>query len=164
MPGGGKTHNFPQGKPLPIVLLEITFAAVTVLWLFAWGSWVRAALVITIFFALGFVYSKLLGRYERAGHAVPIVRRTVVTKFLDGVPRPILALRYAFFVMVALMIVFGIVPMPEATAHAGIIACVLALFVIAVAHVALEHYYVSKGRATEIELAQSPAPAEHREQ
>jgi len=52
-----------------------------------------------------------------------------------------------FVVIVAVMLVFGLVPMQEATARAGIVATVATLFVLGLLSVVLEGHYVNTGRA-----------------
>ena len=73
-----------------------------------------------------------------------------MVKFVDGTPRPIVALRYGYFVLAGLMILFGVAPFADRTARMGIIACVLGLFILAGVYIALEWRYVNAGRAKEI--------------
>jgi hypothetical protein len=166
MPAGRKTHDYPHGKPIPIVLLDIAMVIVGVSWVaFASKSWIRAVPLIAVFLAIALVYSKLLRAYERTGEAVRIARPLTVVKFVNGIPGPILMLRYAFFVTVAIMIVFGVARVEDATAKVGIIGCVIGLFVIGFLHLAIEHHYVSTGRAKEVDSSRRlTPPAEHPKQ
>lgn len=152
MIGGRKTHDYPNGKPLPLWLCDIALGTTVVLWLvFSSHSWLRGLPFVGLFVALGFAYSNLLSRYEKSGRAVRIAQRpTTVIKFVDGKPAPIRAMRYTYFILAGLMILFGVAPFTDRTARIGIIACVLALFVLAGAYVALEQHYVSTGKAREI--------------
>jgi hypothetical protein len=153
MPGGRKTHNYPFGRPLPLVLVNIAMGIVGILWvIFALGSWIRALGIVGLFLVLAFVSSKLHQTYERTGHAVPIPREMAVTKFGNGMPTPLLALRIAFFVAVAGLVGFGMAPLTEASAKKGMIASVLGLVVIGILNVALERYYVHTGRGKDVPI------------
>jgi hypothetical protein len=68
-------------------------------------------------------------------------------KFADGTPSPLVVLRYGFFVVVGIMIVFGLAPLAERTAKLGIIGCVISIMAIGFLHVVLAHHYVRTGRA-----------------
>lgn len=151
MPGGRKTHNYPYGRPIPLILVNIAMGIVGVLWvIFALGSWIRALGIIGLFLVLAFISSKLHQTYERTGHAVPIPRRMAITKFGDGMPTPLLALRIAFFVAVAALVGLGIAPLADATAKHGMVASILGLIVIGILNVALERYYVHTGRGKDV--------------
>ena len=153
MPGGyGKTHDYPQGKPFPLVLLNIAIAIVFPMWLFLVPGHLPRIFGIVVIL-LVFISTKLDRRCEKTGRAVPIPRPRVVVKFPQGLPSLMLTARIAFFVTVAIMVVFGVAPMPDSTARVGIIACVFALFGVAVLNIALEHHYVRTGRATEVDVS-----------
>jgi hypothetical protein len=155
----GRTHNFPQGKPLSIRLLEVALAIVGILWLFlASRSWINVSLIGSVFLALMVLYSRRLSFYEKTGEALPIPQRRTLVKFRSPVPASIVVLRCGFLVAVAAMIVFGFAPFSERIVRTGIVVCVLALFAIAFIHVALEQYYVNRGRAEEIEVRRSDTP------
>lgn len=121
--------------------------SVLVFGLDGWRS-VTPAVAILVVYAV--TRSLLLTRYERTGDAVPIHRISVVVKFPYGFPKPMLAARLAFFVVVAVMLVFGIGPFPFDLARHGIILCVIALFGLAIFNVLLEAHYVRAGKATEV--------------
>jgi len=97
-----------------------------------------------------FLNSKLvrtyMGRVARS-------RPTVAISFANGLPSAMVGVRIAFFVIVAVMVVLGIGPVADSTARVGIIACVFALFGIALLDGALEYYYIKIGRATERKLS-----------
>jgi hypothetical protein len=158
MPGGGRrTHEFPHGKPLLLTLAETGFAAVIVLVLgiavlvFGLNGWLSIASAFALFVAYVVTRSLLLTRYERTGEAVPVNRISVVVKFPHGFPKPMLAARLAFFVVAAVMLVFGIAPFPFDVARYGIIGCVFGLIGVAAVNLLLEGHYVKAGRATEVE-------------
>jgi hypothetical protein len=153
MPGGRITHIYPYGWPLPLVLVNIAMGIVGVMWLiFALGSWIRALGIIGLFLVLAFISSKLHQAYERTSHAVPIPREMAITKFGNGMPTPLLALRIAFFVAVAALVGFGIAPLTDATGKKGMIASALGLVVIGILNVTLERYYVHTGRGTDVPI------------
>jgi hypothetical protein len=150
--GRRKSHDYPHGKPFPLVLVNIAMLIVAVLWvIFALKSWAHAVTIVALFVALGLIDSKLHQAYERTGQAVPIAPPVaVVIKFIDRTPVSLVALRYAFFVFVAVLIVFGVAPLRDATAKTGMIGSVIGLVVIGILHFALEHYYVHTGRGKEV--------------
>ena len=151
MIAGRKTHDYPHGKPFPLILVNIGMGLVCVLWvMLAQGSWARAIGIITIFVALAFIDSRVHRRYERAGQAVPIPRPIGGVKLVNGLPAPLLALRCAFFVLVAILIIFGVAPVKEASAKIGMIGSVIGLAAVGILHVAIEQYYVHKGRSEEV--------------
>lgn len=69
---------------------------------------------------------------------------------------PLLAARVAFFVVVGLILMFGIDPFRFEVAKNGITGCVFALVAVAVANVLLERRYIKIGRATEVEFSTKP--------
>ena len=158
MPGGSrKTHEFPQGKPLLLTFIDgafaglgaLTFAiSVVVFGLESWRSFVPVMAILT---AYTVTHSLLLIRYERTGDAVPIHRVSVAVKFPQGFPKPMLAARLAFFVVVAFMLLFGIGPFPFDVMRYGIIGCVFGLIGIAAINLLLEAHYVRAGRAAEVQ-------------
>jgi hypothetical protein len=152
MVGGRKTHDYPKGKPLPLWLSQIGYAAAFIfVIIFGSHGWIRGLPFVALMVAFLFLHSSLIRRYERSGRAIPIARpKTTVVKFVDGTPTPILALRYAYFVLVALMILFGLAPFADRTARIGIIGCVLALFILAGLYIAFMWHYINTGRAKEI--------------
>src|SRR4051794_32944441 len=113
MPRGGRsTHEFPHGKPLTLTLLDAAFAGLCALavgisvLLSGLNRWRSATPAIAIWIVYAVIRSWLLTRYERTGDAVPIKRINVVVKFPQGFPRPMLAARIAFFVVLAIMLLF----------------------------------------------------------
>jgi hypothetical protein len=152
--GYRRTHNYPHGKPFPLVLLDIAMAALVVLWVFLIpGHWPRAIAIIAVFLVVAFISTELHRHYERTGQAVRIPRSRVVVKFTQGFPVPMLAARRAFFVTVAAMVVFGVAPVAASTARIGIIACVFALIGVAALNLALERRYVNTGHAKEMDVS-----------
>ena len=75
--------------------------------------------------------------------------RMVGIDFPKGLPWAMVGVRIVFFVIVAAMVTFGVLPMADSTAEKGIIACVLVLFAVAVLYQVLESHYVKAGRAIE---------------
>ena len=77
MPGGGrKTHEFPNGMPLPLLVVEITFPIaifILVLWFMKAGfhSWREGSLLGLIVIAFLYVRWQLIRFYGRKGLAVP---------------------------------------------------------------------------------------------
>jgi hypothetical protein len=134
---------------------------VTLLWVIFARNWVCAPGLIVLFLVLGFISACLHEGYERTGRAVRIVRRNTAIKFLNGTPGPLRVLRYAFFVIVAVLLTLGLAPVSLATAKPWIIGCVLGLFAAALLHTVLPFYYLKMGRAEEIDLSRAaPTPAE----
>jgi len=156
MVGYRRTHNYPHGTPVPLVLLDIVMAILLGLWVFLVpGHWPRAVAIIAVFLVIAFVDTRLHRHYERTGQAVRIPRPKVVVKFSQGMPVPMLAARLAFFVTVAIMVVFGVAPVADSTARIGIIACVFALIGVAVLNLSLERRYVNTGHAKEVDVSGS---------
>jgi hypothetical protein len=154
MVGYRRTHKYPHGKPFPLVLLDIVMAVLVGLWVVLIpGHWLRAIAIIAVFLGIAFISTKLHKHYERTGQAVRIPQPRVVVKFSRGLPVLMLAARLAFFVTVAIMVVFGVAPVANSTARIGIIACVFALIGATVLNVALEHYYVNTGHAKEMDVS-----------
>src|SRR6266446_10778376 len=154
MVGYRRTHNYPHGKPFPLVLLDIGMTVLVGLWVFLIpGHWPRAIAMIAVFLVTAFVSTKRHRHYERTGQAVRIPQPKVVVKFSQGLPVPMLAARLAFFVTVAAMVVFGAAPVADSTARTGIIACVFASIGVAVLNLALESRYVNTGQAKELDVS-----------
>lgn len=151
---GGRTHRYPEGRPLPLLLIDLGMVIIGVMWLFLVpGHWPRAIPVMAALFVMAFISTTLHKRYERSGQAVRIPRPKTVTKFPKGLPGLVLIARIAFFATVAIMLGLGLAPVPVSTARVGIVACVLALFGVAILNLALERHYVTTGRATEIDAS-----------
>jgi hypothetical protein len=156
MPGYRRTHDYPHGKHVPLVVLNIAMGFLVLLWVFfVPGHWPRAVGIISAFLVIAFIDSKLHSRYQRTGLAVRIPRRRVVNRFSHGLPLPMLAARLAFFATVATMIAFGFAPLRDSTARIGIIGCVFGLIVVAILNLALEHRYVNIGVAREVDVSKS---------
>jgi len=151
MPGGRKTHDFPKGTPLPIVLINIVAVIVGVLWLVSFSrGWMSAVAASAAWICVLLIWHKLIQFYEHRGLAVPIPRPQIKRiTFPAGTPAPLLALRYAFFIVVFVMLGFGLAPMPWDRARFGIVGCVFGLLLLAILKVALEFHYVQTGRASE---------------
>jgi membrane protein implicated in regulation of membrane protease activity len=143
MVGNRRTHDYPYGRPFPLVLLEIAMAILLLSWVvFVPGHWTRAIGLIAAVLVLALINTKLLRRYEQTGQAVRIPRPKVVARFPHGLPVSMLAARLAFFVSIAVMIVFGVAPVAHSTARIGIVVCVFALIGVAVLNLVLERHYV----------------------
>jgi hypothetical protein len=151
MPGGRKTHDFPQGTPVPIVLIHIAAVIVGVLWVVSFSlGWMFAIAASAAWICVLLISHKLTKSYERRGLAVPIPRPKVNSiRFPAGTPASLLALRYAFAIVALLMLGFGLAPMPWARAKFGIVGCVIGLFMLGVLNTALVFHYLKTGRATE---------------
>jgi hypothetical protein len=160
MVGGHKTHDYPYGKPFPLILLAVGMAILALSWVvLVPGHWPRAIGLIAAVIVFAFIDGRLHKRYEQTGLAVRIRRPPqVVAKFLHSLPVPMLVARLAFFVTVAGMIVFGVAPVRESTARIGIIACVFTLIGVAILNLALERHYVNTGVATEIDVSSNGKP------
>jgi len=156
MPSGGRTHDFPNGTPIPVLVLWVAWPALGFVWLVFGGGfspgerhWLPfVAVAVSIFF----VYSRVIAHYERTGQAIPIRKVTVVTKFQNGLPKPMLAARASFFLTVALMLFFAARSARWEAARTGVIACVFGLIAVAAVNLSLEAYYVKRGRAVEVEV------------
>ena len=154
MVGYRRTHDYPHGKPFPLILLSFGTAVVLLAWVFLVpGHWPRAIGIIAAFLAIAFIDAKLHTRYEQTGHAVRISRPRIVAKFPHRLPVPMLAARSAFFVAVALMILFGVAPFADSTARIGIIVCVFTLIGVAALNIAFERHYVHTGVAKELDVS-----------
>jgi len=156
MPVARKTHDFPYGKPLALLLAEIAFIAAFLVWGFLGGvsrGWRGYATLVALLISIQFLYSKLIGTYERNGRAVPIKRSRVRVRYPSGLPALMLAVRLSFFAAVAIMLFMGLGPVPESIAKIGIIGCVFGLVAVAGLSIALERYYVSRGRAIEVDVS-----------
>lgn len=158
MPGGRQTHSFPKGMPAPLWLLRILFFTAMLLWMvFSDGAvwWLRFGPIAALMAGYALVGNKLLSHYERTGPAIPLPRRQItVVRYPSGLPAGMLFARCAFFVTVAVMLVFGLAPLAESTARGGIVGCVFALIAVAVLNLALERHYVNTGRAVENDVRQ----------
>ena len=158
MPGGGRrTHDFPHGKPFLLTFIDNAFGILFIVSAvhFGFHDWRSAAPTVALFLAYGVTNWLLMRRYERTGQAVPRRRIDVRVSFPEGLPKPLLAARLAFFVVAGLMLLFGIGPFRFEVAKEGIIGCVLGLFGVAAANLLLERHYVKVGRATEITFTAS---------
>jgi hypothetical protein len=119
-PAAVKGYYYPHGKPFPIVLIEVAMGIVVL----AMGN-IRVG---SRPFPRGSVCRGLCipSSLERMNglDVRRIPRRRGDLKFLGGTPAPMVALRYGFFVVVAMMIVFGLAPLADAT-QGGIIGCAI---------------------------------------
>jgi hypothetical protein len=149
MTGGRRTHEYPNGKPFTLVLIDIAMGIVCVCWVaFASHGWPHIFGILAVFLALAAIASKLTTRYERRGVAVRIPR-VVAVGFTKGTPAPIRALRVTFFVFVAAMLFFGLAPFPLTVAKKCMIGSIVGLFAVGGIHFFLERHYVKTGRAEE---------------
>ena len=150
-----KTHDFPYGKPIALLLAEVAFIIAFLVWGFLGGvtrGWRGYTTLIALLIAMDFLYSKLIRAYERNGRALSIKRPRVRVEYPSGLPGLMLAVRFSFFAAIAIMLFMGLGSVPESTAKIGIIVCVFALVAVAGLSIALERYYVSRGRAIEVDV------------
>ncbi len=157
MPGGNReTHDFPHGKPLLLTVIDIGFMLLLVVsWVAFDGfkSWRSPVTTLAVLAAYAYTRSIALRRYELAGQAVARRRIYVTVRFPGGLPTALLAARCAFFVVVALMLMFGVGPFGFDVARHAIIGCVFGLVAVAIVNLSLERHYVKIGRAIEVESA-----------
>lgn len=153
--GGRRTHDFPEGRPIFLMFIEIALAIllITSAVSFGFDNWRSAAPTVALFLAYIITYSLVIRRYERIGKAVRRRTINVMVMFPEGYPVPLLALRVAFFVVVGMMLIFGVGPFRFDVAKTGIMGCVFALIAVAFAYVLLERHYVKIGRATDVEFS-----------
>jgi len=159
MVGGRKTHEFPNGRPLPLTLLTLSYAAVvllTIAFVHPSGGFRQFLPSVTALVAIALAHRKLMVYYERIGKAVPVPCSVVVVKYPNGLPVTIIALRVAFFGVVGMMLFFGLAPVADKTARVGIIYSIFVLIAIAVAYIAVERRYVRIGRADEAKVVVYP--------
>jgi hypothetical protein len=156
--GGRRTHDFPYGKPFFLTFIETAFGIsfiVSAVY-FGFHDWRSAAPTLALLLAYALTYSFLIRRYERTGQAVRRKRIKVKVSFPEGLPKPLIAARLAFFAVAGLMLMFGIGPFRFAVAKIGIIGSVFGLFGVAAANLLVERHYVKVGRAIEIKFAVKP--------
>jgi hypothetical protein len=78
----GRTHNFPNGKPFLLSLLEVLYLIAAVGWFLYWWlelgfrSWWYGLPIVFIVIAFAAMQSHLLANYERTGDAVRIRQAT----------------------------------------------------------------------------------------
>src|SRR5260370_26919255 len=78
MPGGRKTHDFPRGTPLPIVLIHIAAVIVGLLWVVSFSQgWMFAVAASAAWICVLLISHKLIKFYERRGLAVTEPKHTV---------------------------------------------------------------------------------------
>jgi hypothetical protein len=147
MPGGRRTHDYPNGRPFRLVLFEIMWGISALVWMaFFYRGWLYQIAIVPVFVIFTLFYSRLVKSYERDGIAVPIPRAVGVS-YEGGKPPMIRGLRIAFFALVGLIVVFGFAPLPADIWKFGIIGCVLALSAVGVSHFIAERHFVNTGRA-----------------
>lgn len=128
--------------------ISLIVSAVT----FGFKDWRRAAPTLAIFVAYAVIYSLVIRRYEQTGQAVHRRTAKVIVRFPEGLAKPLLAARSAFFIVAAVMLLFGIGPFGFHVAKRGLIGCVFGLVGVAVFNLLLEWHYVKAGRGTEVEI------------
>jgi hypothetical protein len=77
MPGGRKTHEFPNGMPLPLLVVEIAFPVgifILVVWFMkaSFHSWREGALLAVVVITFMYIRWQLIHFYERKGLARPL--------------------------------------------------------------------------------------------
>jgi hypothetical protein len=149
MPGGRRTHQYPRGKPFPLVLTDVAMGIVCVCWvMFVSHGWPYGLGTLAVFLALVAIASKLTKWCERAGLAVRIPR-VVAVGITKGTPVPILALRAGFFVFAVALLFFGLAPFPLTVAKGWMIGSIVGLFAVGGMHSFLERHSVNTRRAEE---------------
>jgi len=142
------THSYPYGRPRPLALIDGVAVILFILWIvLASSGWNYALTVVTLAIVLVIVRWRLLARYKRTGRAVPIPKRTSRIRYVAGTPVPVVVLRCLFCLLAAGVLVISFAPLSFTTIKAGMIGCILSLFVLAVTHMALESHYLQTGRA-----------------
>jgi hypothetical protein len=111
--------------------------------------WRNAVPFVAVAILAGVLNSKRVRTYSGK---TTMSRPTVAIRFSGQLPSVLVGLRVAFFVIVALMLVFGVGPIAPSMARAGIVFCVLALFALGLLYGVFENHYVNTGRATEVKL------------
>jgi hypothetical protein len=156
--GGRRTHDFPNGKPFLLTVIEIAFpiAFIVSLIAFAPKNWHSTASTIAIVVVYAAIYLLAIRRYEHTGQAVPRKRTNLTVSFPKGFPKPLLAARFSFLIVLLLMLIFGIAPLAFEIAKKGMIACVFGLIGVAILNVLIERHYVKTGRGTEVEFTMKP--------
>ena len=131
--------RFSAWKPFVLTLIKIVFPISCIVSVVAFGfrEWRSAAPTLAIILAYTVTNSLVIRRYERTGQAVRRRRVNVRVRFPEGFPKPLLAARSAFFIVVVLMLVLGIGPFVFAGAKMGIIGCVFGLVGVAALNVLL---------------------------
>jgi len=167
--GSGIGPAFSHGlfRPISRTGKVILFVAGTVVFidglelLLGRSGWPRSGWRLLLPFAALVVFALLLNSKLVRANAARVVGRStrpmVAVEYANGLPAGLVGARIAFLVVAATMAVFGLAPLPDWTARVGIIACVLALFVLAFLYMLLEQHYISSGQATLVKLtADSP--------
>ena len=151
MPGGRRTHDYPDGKPLPLVLVHLAIVITGLCWIrFVTSGWLPGIGLTLIIIALGAILSRLNRAYGINGQAVPVPRQQTTIVFPDGKPAPLRMLRYAAVAMVLALVALGISPIPYAIVKGLLIGTALVLFALVFAHFAFLGHYVNTGRAKEV--------------
>jgi hypothetical protein len=145
------THKYPRGKPVPLRLLDIALLAAGLLWVvLAARSWLVAIGIAALFVCLAFLQARLIKSYERAGLAIPIERPKVSLGFTGRLLPPLRVLRYVYFILVGILVFFGLAPVSQQVARAGVISAVISLFVAAGAYIVLSWYYSGRNDSREL--------------
>ena len=101
---------------------------------------------------IGSIEAKLHSYYEKTGRAVRIHYPRIEIRFAKGMPLSMVGTRLAVLVIVAIMLTLGLAPISIDEAKPGIIACVLALFVLMFVDWIAEEKSIKDGHATEVTL------------
>jgi hypothetical protein len=110
--------------------------------------WKYVLSLLAVFVVLAAIRSRLLRTYERTGDAVRIPYPTAVI-YPNEKPAIIRILRHGFFVVVAVLLAFGLLPIPMSIAKRGMIGSVIMLFVLGALHFFFEQHYINTGQAEE---------------
>lgn len=82
MVGYRRSHDYPHGKPFPLLVLSIAMGFLGLLWVFSVpGHWPRALGMVSAVLVIAFIDSRLRSRYERSGLAVRIPSRESLLGF-----------------------------------------------------------------------------------
>ena len=158
-----KPLEHPHRKTFLPVLVSVLLAAVAALSvLYVSTGWVRSLAIVTLLLALLHVATRQHRMQDPGAQQVRISSSSIaIVRFADGMPVPLRALRAAFFLQAAAMVLFGISPLTERTAKTGMIVSVLGLVAIGFFNAALERHYLRTGRGQEMSFS-SPSSLEAR--
>jgi hypothetical protein len=153
-----KTADRPHRKPFLLVLVRVSLAAVAALGvIYVSTGWIRSFAIVTLLLALVYVETRQHRTQDPTSRQIRISSPHIaIVNFADGMPVPLRALRAAFFLLAAAMVLFGISPLTERTAKTGMIVSVLGLVTIGFLNAVLERHYVHTGRGQDVAIGSLP--------
>jgi hypothetical protein len=149
--GRRATHTYPHGKPFRLWAIELSWPVLFALCIWWVPSGFQTVSLVVIFAGIAFLHGAMVKRLERSGHAVPIPGTRVKTEFPAGLPKPLFFLRIAFFSLIVLMLIIGMLRLNGFAAEHGITACILGMVAVGFGHFVFEAHYRRTGRAVETE-------------